>query len=484
MTHKAGDGAPRRMPWSPAIGVTEKRFEAANHVMPNVDLILLTRDAGPIHPEVQRGIHEQVGVQLTVHRVIGESRQNDACRWDTIARARNEGRLLGRSPWLMFLDDDVVLEPACVAALVDGLTKKPIYGALAADYLGQGRQGEIARHVSMGATLFRRAALEQIRCTWREGGCECQCCCDDLRRLHWGIDYLPAAMARHLPKAAGANGKCGAAQPASTKAKSVLTGYVLAGFDRRHLHLFRQQFLPSLRIAGNKEQVLALAVGLYQSERERFQLLAGVTPYFKSDNGQTVARRRLYDFAEIAGGLPPTTPIAYWDAGDVIFQGRLQTLWEQVEANPNKLLVASEPVSHPQNKAVVDWTEGIVDSNSRRRVRETLYHRAWLNGGFVAGTARTLIAYFHTVADWYDTPVLNGSGDWGDQLALNLYCHSDPQRWHQVAEGWNYCLCLRNRKTVYRGEDGRFIDRRGVAVHVVHGNASTLNSIPFRRQTL
>ena len=40
-----------------------------------------------------------------------------------------------------------------------------------------------------------------MRFTWSEKKCECQCCCDDLRRLHWGIDYCRSALAQHLPKA-------------------------------------------------------------------------------------------------------------------------------------------------------------------------------------------------------------------------------------------------------------------------------------------
>src|SRR5262245_16820848 len=100
----------------------------------------------------------------------------------------------------MFLDDDVVLDPQCISTLAYELTRRPAYAALAADYLGECRKGKIASHVSMGATLFRRQVLEQLHFTWSEKKCECQCCCDDLERLHWGIDYCRAALARHLPK--------------------------------------------------------------------------------------------------------------------------------------------------------------------------------------------------------------------------------------------------------------------------------------------
>lgn len=168
--------------------------------MPHVDLIVLARDERPLHPEVERGIRQQQDVRLAVHRVIGKRLPADRCRWDAIVRARNEGKLRGSAPWLMFLDDDVVLAPACISQLVDELGRRPVYGALGADYLGQNRPGRVAQHVSMGATIFRREAIDQIYFAWREKRCECQCCCDDLRQLCWGIDYYAPAKARHLPK--------------------------------------------------------------------------------------------------------------------------------------------------------------------------------------------------------------------------------------------------------------------------------------------
>ncbi len=169
-------------------------------VKPRVDLVLLTRDAGQLHPAVERGIRQQQGVQLAVHRVVGSALSGDRCRWDAIVRARNHGKRHGTAPWLMFLDDDVVLEPECVARLLTELVRRPAYGALAADYLRQHRRGRVAAHVSMGATLFRREALDEIHFAWQEKRCECLCCCDDLRQLYWAIDYYAAAKARHLPK--------------------------------------------------------------------------------------------------------------------------------------------------------------------------------------------------------------------------------------------------------------------------------------------
>jgi hypothetical protein len=170
----------------------------SNHVLPNVDVILLTRRDGPLHPVVENGIRAQRGIELVLYRIVGEPRPDDRCRYETIARARNEGRLRGNASWLMFVDDDVVLDPQCAATLVGELSRRSAFGALAADYLGEQVSRRIAVHVSMGATLFRREAIQRIHFRWRQDRCECQCCCDDLRRHFWAIDYCPSAKARHL----------------------------------------------------------------------------------------------------------------------------------------------------------------------------------------------------------------------------------------------------------------------------------------------
>ena len=175
--------------------------------------------------------------------------------------------------------------------------------------------------------------------------------------------------------------------------------------------------------------------------------------------------------------MPPATPVAYWDAGDVFFQSRLEPLWELVRAHPGTLLAAREPSGYPDNPAVVQWTETIIDPAARRDAQRTVFHRPFLNSGFLAGT---LSECFETTEHWYNTPKLAGSGDPGDQLALNVYCHSHPEVWREISESWNYCLWGRNRKTYYRKEDGRFVDARGLPIHVVHGYAQTLHSVSIR----
>lgn len=162
-----------------------------------VDLVLLTRDPTHLDAEVEQGILHQCGVHVCVHRVVGAPLPGETCRWETISRVRNEGKSRGDTPWLMFLDEDVVLEERCVATLLSALRSRPAFGALASNYLGETAWTQ-SPHVAMGATLFKREALGRIRFRYTEDRCECQCCCDDLRRQLYGIDYLSRARSRHL----------------------------------------------------------------------------------------------------------------------------------------------------------------------------------------------------------------------------------------------------------------------------------------------
>ena len=167
----------------------------------DVDLIVLSRDKRPLPPAVQRGLEGQQGVRVHIHSVIGAPRPTDTCRWDAIVRARTQGKRLGHARWLMFVDDDVALDAHCVAELIRCLHRQPVFGALAANYLSEGAAGVATHHVGMGATLFRRAALDWITFRWEPGKCECQCCCDDLRCRSIGVGYCAAAHARHLKTA-------------------------------------------------------------------------------------------------------------------------------------------------------------------------------------------------------------------------------------------------------------------------------------------
>ncbi|HVA49031.1 MAG TPA: glycosyltransferase [Pirellulales bacterium] len=466
---------------------------------PTVDVIVLSRDAGPLPPDLESALRRQQGVRLIVHRVIGAAAPTEANRWQTIARARNNGKSAGTSPWVMFLDDDVVPDAYCVRRLLEGLQARPAYGALAADYLGESG-GNVRGHVGMGATLFRRGVLARLRFRWRADRCECQCCCDDLRAMGIGIAYLPAARARHLA-APGKHSAAGIApaeeqrvelhkqeagsvsleRPEPSAGDAPAAGHtttaaprILAAFDRAHYGLFRGQFLGSLRARGNHEQVTAVAYGLDPGELHVLASQPNVEVCPIAANGVVPAVRRLHDFQTVLERLPRETPVAYWDAGDVVFQDSLALLWQEVAAHPDKLLAVREPQGHPRNPVVAAWTLSIRDAQARRRAFDLLSTRPFLNSGFAAGTAATLLRYLRGAERLRAGRELAGSADWGDQTALNLFCHLNPQSWRETEEGWNYCLCGRRRGEVALHDDGRFFSRRGTSVRVVHGNAHSM----------
>jgi hypothetical protein len=452
---------------------------------PLVDLVVLSRDDARLHPNVAEGIARQQNVRLTVHRVIGARLHESEDRLPAIVRARNEGKNRGTSGWLMFLDDDVVLEPHCVELLLSGLQERPAFAALAADYLGESKGKMLCPHVAMGATLFRRSALKQIEFRWRESQCECLCCCADLRRRRMGIGYLPQARARHIvlpenhaslnaPKIDPLSQACSSNGTAETGAV-----YILAAFDRRHCLKFQHRFLASLRAAGNQEHVLAFGYGLYPRKRREVERLPNVELIAQRSNDTAVPIRRLLDFQPSIERLPSQSIVAYWDAGDVIFQDRLIDLWSLARANPDRLLVVAEPFHHPENEAVAQWTLSIRDPDARRRAFSLLSKRPFLNSGFAAARAETMLSYLRSAHQLRHSRDLQGTADWGDQTALNLYCHREPSRFLAVDDRWNYCLCGRRSGEVQLDSNGHFVRRNGHGISVVHGNARTLNRYAF-----
>ncbi len=453
----------------------------------DVDVVIVSRADGPLPEEVERGLASQEGVRLHVHRVPGHPQPDDPCRWEPIVRGRNLGKRLGSSPWVMFVDDDVVLARDCVRRLVDGLGQKTIYAALAADYLGQSSWGELTGHVAMGATLFRRPVLDRIRFRWEPKKCECQCCCDDLRRLGYGIAYERTARAVHLPRDKRHSDKRHSPSPADCPqpqgaGNGHQEGRILAAFDRRHYQLFRERFLRSLRAAGNDEWVTAVCYGLFPGQRRALERMKRVQVLAIPPGVRSPAILRLRDFQTVVATLDPAAPVAYWDAADVWFQASLQPLWSTVAAHPGKVLAVREPFSHPQNPAVAEWTLTIRHARARERAFDLLSRNPFLNSGFAAGSAEAMLRYLRYGDRLLHGPLLKGTLDWGDQLTFNLYCHTNPETWQEVGEEWNYCLCGRPKGEVYRRHDGRFVSPAGRPIYVVHGNARTLTRVPRERQ--
>ena len=457
----------------------------------NIDLLFLSRDLAPPRQDVWQAIHAQEGVTVRVIRITGPARPDDRSRFEAIARARNAGKRLGSTPFVMLLDDDVVLGPRCVSRLAEGLLARQEFAALAADANGEMEEGwdhwDYPRHVRMTAVLFRRERLEAVNFRWEPSICDCQCCCDDLRRAGHAIGYLPGALAWHRPSPAspgppGAEVSSHRAGPlwephaperTPAAAIPVLPGRVLAAFDRKHLRLFVRRFLRSLRNEGNFETVTAVTSGLFPSERRRLARLPGVEVAIAPNDGHP-ARQRLRDFQDVVASWPADTPVAYWDAADVVFQDRIAPLWDLIRSHPDKLLVATEQILFRESTTCWMWTQTILDPDARARALDLFKGCQTINSGFAAGTARTMLVYLKEAERLLNSPALDGTGDWGDQTAMNLYCRSNPHTWLEIPNGWNYCL-LGPRPGDFRvSPDGRTERLDGEPLYVVHGQGRTL----------
>ena len=443
-------------------------------------MLFLSRDLSPPRWDVWKAIQAQDGVTLRVIRITGPARPGDRSRFETIARARNEGKRLGSTPFVMLLDDDVVLGPGCVARLAAGLTSRPEFAALGADSAGEMNDGlehwDYPRHVGMAAILFRRECLGEVTFRWEHSKCECRCCCDDLHRAGHAIGYMPGALAWHRPSPASASRTCTGASsqcdhppqaqrlpaPALATAVPSLPGRILAAFDRRHLRLFIRRFLRTLRNEGNSETVTAVTSGLFPSERRRLAQMPGVLVVDALNDGHP-ARRRVRDFQQVVARWPAEAPVAYWDAGDVVFQDRIAPLWDLVRANPERLLAVTEVAPYRDGTLNWSWVETIQDLEARARAMALLKGRHTLNSGFAAGTAGTMLRYLKEADRLLNSPALWGTSDWGDQTAMNLYCRRNPDAWLEIPRGWNYSLSGLGPRDYRVSPDGR--TQRSTASH-------------------
>ena len=166
-----------------------------------VDVVLLHRPGDVPNREVVDAITSQVGVQVRLHTHVGYPEASDFNRWFTIARARNAMKNYGTSPWVMLVDDDVVLDRDCITNLLLQLKQNAHLGVVGADYSNDLGQANRQGHISLGATLWRRGVLSRLNFRATKRLCECWCAAHDLRHNGVGIDYCKTARAKHLKPA-------------------------------------------------------------------------------------------------------------------------------------------------------------------------------------------------------------------------------------------------------------------------------------------
>ncbi len=453
-----------------------------------VDVIVLHRPGVLPQDRVLQAIRDQQMVDVTLHLIVGAAAAHDTNRWVTIARARNTARSLGSSPWVMFVDDDVLLEPDCIATLLDELRRSDTTGVVAADYSDDRSRTVGVGHVAMGATLFRRRVLRRLIFRSTDRLCECWCACLDLRYNRIGIRYSDVAKATHLRdfgRSGPGNGASdGISRTCQTHEEHGTTSpepRILAAFDRRDIDRFEHQFLKTLRSHGNRQQVTAVAYGLYPSEQRRLARLDRVVLDWQRYNGVMPPVRRISDFARHLADIDPRTPVAYWDVADVVFQESLGDLWQTVNRSPGRLLAVAEPKGYPDNRVISAWSLSIRHPQYRKRAFELLKRNPFLNSGFAAGTAAVMLQYFRTAVEMRHGPELTGSSDWGDQMCLNIYCHKHPDRWTSADPRWNYCVHDRPPGEVRVTPHGQIASRSGFRISVAHGNARSLRQFAILR---
>ena len=288
-------------------------------------------------------------------RVVGVPRPKETHRWQTIARARNEGLARATVPWVMFLDDDVILDSGCVRRLADGLRTGPGFAVLAADYLGEstahGAWSRPDRHIARGADPVPPGGLEPGPLSFRV---------EQVR--------MPVLLRRPAPPGPGdrlsARG-AGLAQPDRGRPRDRMVVVIVVGMTCPSLPAGCWRHSTGGTSSGFAVSSWVRSAGVATTSRRRPSVMAfipvnsgswrerRVWSWSPADGGGRVERppiRRLRDFADVVASWPEATPAAYWDAGDVIFQNRLAPLWTLVRSQPGKLLAVGEPVSFPQTR--------------------------------------------------------------------------------------------------------------------------------------
>jgi hypothetical protein len=163
-----------------------------------VDVLTVLGPDRTICEPVLSALKNQGDVELKHYVIHGTPLLPWEDRIYAIARARNHAKKEGDAHYVMFLDDDVVLPSLGIEKLVYALLFSPHHAAVGIDYQGMHQPFLLSVHVAMGAVLFIRPILEQINFRAEPGKCECLCCCEDIRRMGYLIDYLPGLRAEHL----------------------------------------------------------------------------------------------------------------------------------------------------------------------------------------------------------------------------------------------------------------------------------------------
>ena len=163
-----------------------------------VDVLTVLGPGRKILEPVLSALDNQGKVKIQHHIIEGSGPLPGEGRIEAIARARNQAKFMGNAHYVVFLDDDVVLPPFGLEQLAYALFFNHRYAAIGIDYQNVPVNPFWGVHVAMGAVMFLRPILEQIYFRTEPNKCECYCCCEDIRRMGYLIDYLSGVQAKHL----------------------------------------------------------------------------------------------------------------------------------------------------------------------------------------------------------------------------------------------------------------------------------------------
>ena len=163
-----------------------------------MDVLTVLGPGREILEPVLAALENQGGIELKHYVIDGPPRLPGESRVSAIARARNQAKWHGDAHYVMFLDDDIVLPERGIEKLVYALVFNPRYAAVGIDYQNLHQPSPWDVHVGMGAVMFTRPILERIHFREEPDRCECSCCCEDIRKMGYLIDYLPDMRAKHL----------------------------------------------------------------------------------------------------------------------------------------------------------------------------------------------------------------------------------------------------------------------------------------------
>ena len=254
---------------------------------------------------------------------------------------------------------------------------------------------------------------------------------------------------------------------------------ILVAFDRNHYRGFITRFLSSLRNAGNAEQVVAVTYGLARHDIVRLEQF-GVHVVNQPNGELSPAIRRLTDFQVALRDVPDDTPVAHWDAADVVFQRKLSPLWRLVEENRHHNLVVTEPTRYGVCRSNTSWVNTIRRPRERQLAQRLLDQQPVVNGGFAAGTAGVFAESMRMMAELYPRFV---SRNQGDQTVRNIFFRANRDLVKVISSDWNYCLRGSNMANA-RERQGVIVHRdTGEPIRVVHGIARRLEPF-FRRHAV